>query len=210
MRLNALTLGDQQPLTRIETNEIETNITQFQATQEQVLEIKHQMVEALSNLQNPDLKNQVAHQIIGAIVEKDIGEISESDPIWNPETRTESNRTFEARILSDILPEVKSLEDYTNQINKYLTNPEDLPQAQYVKGLDIFINSPGAHPYQSWVEIYCNQIGLDNARIALDPRNQHFYIKDHLPGFIPDDGDCAFHCIQSLIKVKNLDIIGTH
>jgi len=173
----------------------------FKAPITQISSLKNKMLTTLKNIP-AEHQTRIKNDIILAITDKNIGNIPANDPIWIKDTRDNSIRKPEANILNKIFPDIKSLEEYTNLMELYTNSPQTVPDNSYQSGLDIFIKSNGAHPYFSWVRILCEKMRLDSTKIALNERTQHFYIVDKPETFIPNDNDCAFHCIQYLLETK--------
>lgn len=178
----------------------------FQASPTQVNELRDRMFTLFLSLPEEE-KNLIKKELIAAIVAKDIGYIPANDLIWESGTRSESVKKTEANILNKVFPTVFSLKDFQDKITLYLNSPKDIPEEAYKQALGIFIKNDQIHPYQHWVNIFCERFNLDQSQIELAVEEQHFYIKGKSKEFIPDDNNCAFHCIQYLFDMQKEDPI---
>ena len=75
-----------------------------------------------------------------------------------------------------------------------------MSKEEYTALVDYFVLEPKSHVDQRWVNLTCDALKLDENKIIL--KNSHFYIAGKPSNFIPDDGNCAFHCIQYLLHQK--------
>lgn len=171
----------------------------FKAKQDQITELRNQMRTILM-----DEKHQNKAKV--SLVEAVCNKLQDYNPeYWNQMMDPNNTKISAAdKKLINCFPEVKTKNDYDDKIGLYFDqiyiNPEIMSKEEYTALVDYFVLEPKSHVDQRWVNLTCAALKLDENKIILE--KSHFYIAGKPSNFIPDDGNCAFHCIQYLLHQK--------
>jgi hypothetical protein len=172
----------------------------FKSSAEKIINLKNKMAIILN--EEKQHKLQVKETLVSAVILKNMTEITENNwiKIMDPVNRT--FRLEDKRFLTSCFPELTTLAAYKSKINGLLENPQSLNNQEYSSLINYFVKTKGSHIDKLWLDLTCKTLQLDSSLIEFS--QSHFYIKHQLPSYIPDDGDCAFHCIQYLLEIKAL------
>lgn len=169
----------------------------FKAKDKAITNLRSKMAEIL--MKNNDAKSQIKETLVSAVTLKDITELTQEN--WD-KIMDLNNNTFRLadRAVIKCFPEVKTLEDYKGKITSLLENPHSLDKQEYSNLINLFVKTKGSHIDKLWFDLTCKSLKLSNSRVKYD--QSHFFIENQSPSYIPDDGDCALHCIQYLLETR--------
>ena len=116
-------------------------------------------------------------------------DIPAEDDFWNGIQGKRSS--FDFKIKTEVFPSMEK-----DGILQYISGEKKYSDEQKNKLIDILFKTDKTHPYTEFAQLFCKEKNIDFSKITF--KNSHFFITGKDKEFIPDDGNCFFHCIDYL------------
>ncbi len=164
----------------------------YRASQENISSLREKMADFIKDKMATDDRIFVIGYINDAVLSK-FESIPENDSFWKDKKGLRSDfdfkiktKVFHGKNKSACLEYLKKGKDYTGE--------------QIFALVDILFKTDKTHPFLDMANLFCMQNEFDFSKITFF--ENHFYISGKEKSFIPDDGNCFFHCLDYLNQRK--------
>ena len=136
------------------------------------------------------------------VLDSKFKDIPQGDSFWRDENPDNRRSHYDFRLKTAIFPG-----EGKESVFRYLEGEKSYSAEQQSKLIDLCLAEDKVHVHLDLANLFLTSKGLSPD--AVDFAQNHFYIKGKDKTFIPDDGNCFFHCLDYLMRQQASPNAGT-
>lgn len=138
-------------------------------------------------------REPVALEYFNDALKSKFNDIAPEDVFWQDENPRKRRSDYDFRLKTEVFPGQDKA-----AVLDYLAGRKSYTPDQESKLIDLFVVEDKVHAYLELAQLFLHEKGLDPESVSF--ADNHFYIPGKDKTFIPNDGNCFFHCLDYLTR----------
>ena len=135
------------------------------------------------------------------VLEQKFASIPDEDPFWKDENPDQRRSNYDFCLKIEVFPGAGKADVF-----RYLNGEESYSAEQQSRLIDLCIAQDTVHVSLDLATHFLQSQGISASAVAF--ADNHFYIADKDKTFIPNDGNCFFHCLDYLRRQQTPSVGG--